>query len=239
MKAMVLAAGVGSRLAPLTTSVPKPMVEIAGRPLLEHTIQYLRDFDVRSVVMNLHYLPEVIANHFQHGDRWGMKIAYSHEQELLGTAGAVKKVAYLFTERFLVVYGDNLTSCNLRKFEEFHVRAGAAVSVALFKRDDTSQSGVAELDDSGRIRRFVEKPRLGQTDSNWVNAGLLIAEREIFDFIPEGAPVDFGRDVLPALIAAGKPVYGYRMTNNERLWWIDTPMDYQRVCSDFAQERAV
>jgi NDP-sugar pyrophosphorylase family protein len=105
--------------------------------------------------------------------------------------------------------------------------------VALFKRDDVSQSGVAELDGDRRIIRFTEKPRAGEISSRWVSAGILVLEPEVLDVIPSGRPSDFGRDILPPLLAVGRPVYGYCMGGTEKLWWIDTPEDYRRVCADW------
>ncbi len=233
MNAMLLAAGEGTRLRPLTDTAPKPMLPVAGKPLLQHVVERLVQSGIREIVINLHHQPEAITEHFGDGTKYGVRIAYSYEPRLLGTAGAVKKVAASFAETFLLVYGDNLTTCDLERLIEFHRRKQGIATVALFKRDDVSQSGVAELDGDARIIRFVEKPRAGEIGSRWVSAGILVLEPEVLDVIPTEQPSDFGRDILPALMAVGRHVYGYCMSGNEKLWWIDTPEDYRRVCADW------
>ncbi|MDP8980852.1 MAG: nucleotidyltransferase family protein [Acidobacteriota bacterium] len=224
---MLLAAGEGRRLRPFTDDRPKPMIAIAGRPILEHTVRLLARYGVRDLAINLHYHPESIVDHFGDGRRFGVRIQYSRESELLGTAGAVKKLESFFDEPFLVVYGDNLTDIDVERFSAFHRAHSALVTIALFHRENATASGIVGFADDGRVTRFLEKPRPDEIFSNWVNAGILIAEPAILAHIPSAGPSDFGRDVLPALLAAGLPVFGYRMTEN--LYWIDSPEDYQRT----------
>ena len=227
MKAMLLAAGEGRRLRPLTDKVPKPMLRVAGHPILEYNIRLLAQHEINELVINLHHHPEAISSYFGDGHRWGVSITYSYEPELLGTAGAVKRMAHLFTETFLVVYGDNLTTCDLRGFLAYHRRKGGIGMVALHYREDPTASGIAGLDGADRITRFLEKPGPEEVFSHWVNAGLLVLEPEVMDYIPADRPSDFGRDILPALLVDGQALYGYRMS--EQLWWIDTPADYERL----------
>jgi len=227
MKAMILAAGEGARLRPLTERMPKPMIPIAGRPILEHNIRLLAKHGIRELVINLHHCPEAITGYFGDGKAWGVSITYSYEPVLLGSAGAVKKVGHLFNGMFLVVYGDNLTTCNLQKLCAFHQEKGSAGTIALFHRDDPASSGIVELGEDAHIIRFLEKPTPDQMFSHWVNAGLLVFEPEVLEYIPADVPSDFGRDILPALIAASRRLYGYRMT--EDLQWIDTLEDYHYV----------
>ena len=130
-RAMVLAAGLGTRLRPLTDAVPKPMLPVRGKPLLEHHVEALAAAGVREIVINLHHFPGVIVDHFGDGRRWAVRITYSHEPELLGTAGAVKRVAHLFPEPFFVLYGDNYLRCALVALAGLHERAGAVASLAL------------------------------------------------------------------------------------------------------------
>jgi NDP-sugar pyrophosphorylase family protein len=145
---------------------------------------------------------------------------------LLGTAGAVKHLEKFFREAsFLVVYGDNFTDCALDRMLELHRRQSASCTIAVFHRDDVTASGIVDVDDNGRVSRFLEKPTPDQVFSHWVNAGVLAMEPRVLDFIPSGRPSDFGRDILPALLAAGESVYAYRMST-ERLLWIDSPQDY-------------
>lgn len=229
MKAIILAAGQGFRLRPLTDRIPKPMVLVAGKPILEHNLELLARYGVCEVVINLHHQPQTIVEHFGDGSRWGVHITYSFEPELLGTAGAVKRVREQFDSTFLVLYGDNLTTCDLGQLVVFHQAKGGIATIALHYRDDPSASGIADLDDQDRIIRFVEKPRPDQVFSHWVSAGILVLEPEVFDAIPDGTPSDFGRDLFPSLLARGEAIYGYRMSEGEDLWWIDTPEDLHRV----------
>lgn len=227
MRAIILAAGEGTRLRPLTERMPKPMVPIAGRPILEHNIRLLAKHGIRELAINLHHCPETITEYFGDGKAWGVSITYSYEPVLLGTAGAVKKVEHLFDETFLVVYGDNLTTCDLQQLCALHQEKGGIGTIALFHRDDPTSSGIVKLGEDEHIIRFLEKPAPCQVFSHWVSAGLLVLEPEVLDWIPTDRPSDFGRDVLPTLLQAGRPLYGYRMS--EGLWWVDTLEDHRRI----------
>ena len=237
MKAMILAAGQGTRLRPLTDHIPKPMVLVAGKPILEHNLELLTRHGISDVVINLHHQPQTIVDHFGDGSRWGVHITYSFEPELLGTAGAVKRVQEQFDSTFLVLYGDNLTTCDLTRLTVFHQAKGGIATIALHYRDDPTASGIATLDDRDRITRFVEKPMPHQIFSLWVNAGILVLEPEVLDVTPEGGPSDLGRDLFPSLLARGEAIYGYRMSQGEYLWWIDTPEDLQRVKAIWEERR--
>ena len=226
---MVLAAGHGTRLKPLTDRIPKAMVPVGGKPILEHTIEALRRSGVEELVVNLCHLPHVVSDHLGDGGRWGVKITYSIEKEALGTAGGVKKAASFFDGPFFVWYGDNLSGCDLTRLYAFHRTKGGIATIALFHRDEVTASGIAGLDEDGRITCFVEKPGPEQVFSHWVNAGIYILEPEVLEAIPGAGNPDFGRDVFPALLTRGAALYGYRMSEDEGLWWIDTPEDLRRV----------
>lgn len=226
---MLLAAGRGTRLKPLTDNIPKCMVRVRGKPVLEHNIEWLRKFGVERIVINLHHLPNVVMDYFGNGAKWGVEINYSVEDELLGTAGGVKKVEWFFDAPFFLWYGDNLSTCNVERMWRFHEAKGGVATLALFHRDDPTASGIVGLDGQDRILRFLEKPRPQQVFSNWVNAGIAVLEPQVLLNIPaEGAP-DFGRDVFPSMLESGLPMYGYRMAGEEKLWWIDTLHDLARV----------
>ena len=228
MKAMILAAGQGTRLRPITDEIPKPMAPLAGKPLLEYNIELLKKHDVREIAINLHYRPETITNHFGNGTKWGVQITYSWESKLLGTAGAVKKLESFFTDApFLLLYGDNLSNCNLTRLIDFHQAKKGIATIALYKREDVSQSGIAQLDKDARILRFLEKPRPEQVFSHFVNAGIYVLEPHILKYIPSEQPYDFSRELFPKLLNGGKRLYSYVMT--EELLWVDTPEDYQRA----------
>ena len=228
-KAMILAAGRGVRLRPLTDQVAKCMVPINGKPLLEHNVEWLRGYGVTQLVINLHHLPQVVVNYFGDGSKWEINITYSVEEELLGTAGGVKNVEWFFDGPFFVWYGDNLSTCNLDRLYHFHCDSCGIGTIALCYRQDPTSSGIVGLDNTGRVVRVLEKPRPDQVFSHWVSAGIFVLEPGVLDYIPvEGSP-DFGRDVFPALLADRQSLYGYRMSEDEGLWWIDTPQDLQRT----------
>ena len=229
LKAMILAAGRGTRLRPLTEQIPKCMVRVAGKPVLEHTVEWLLGFGVKEMVINLHYLPQVVVSYFGDGSKWGASITYSIEQELLGTAGGVKNVGWFFDGPFLLWYGDNMSTCKLDRLYEFHRAKGGIATIALHYRQDPTTSGIAGLDENERITRFLEKPRSNEVFSNWVCAGIYVLEPSVLGHIPAGGAPDFGRHVLPAMLADGQPLFGYRMQPDEELWWIDTVEDLQRV----------
>jgi NDP-sugar pyrophosphorylase family protein len=226
-KALLLAAGEGTRLRPITENISKCMVPIAGRPILEHNIDWLKSFGVTDLVINLHYLPEAITNHFGDGSNWGVQISYSRELELLGTAGAVKNMSSFFDKPFFVWYGDNLSTCRLDRLWELHQKRAGVATIALHYREDATQSGIVGIDENDRVVQFLEKPRTDQIFSHWVNAGILVLEKSVIEAIPSEIPADFGRDVFPALLTSGAALYGYRMSEDERLWWIDTPFDLE------------
>jgi NDP-sugar pyrophosphorylase family protein len=234
VKAMVLAAGEGVRLRPLTSDRSKCMVEVGGKPVLERNIEWLRRYGVRELVINLHHAADSVTGYFGDGSRFGVRISYSLEPQLLGTAGAVRKVAEQFTGPFFVWYGDNLSTCRLDQLWEFHVASGGLVTIALHEREDPTASGIAGLDERGRITRFLEKPRPHEVFSHWVNAGILVLEPEVIGAIPAGVAADFSRDVFPAMLEQDAAVFGYRMRGEERLWWIDTLADLERVEKQFA-----
>lgn len=228
-KAMILAAGRGTRLRPLTDTVPKCMARVAGKPVLEHNIEWVRKFGVTDLVINIHHMPEAVKNYFGDGKPWGVRITYSVEQELLGTAGAVKKVANFFDAPFFVWYGDNLSTCRLDRLWEGHLEKGGVAMIALHEREDPTQSGIVGLDENDRVLRFLEKPRPEQVFSHWVSAGIFVLEPQALEAIPSEGASDFGRDVFPILLDGGAALYGYRMSKDEGLWWVDTPADLQRV----------
>jgi NDP-sugar pyrophosphorylase family protein len=245
MKAMILAAGQGTRLRPLTERIPKCMVRIGGKPILEHTIEWLRRYGITEIIINLYHLPEAIRGYFGDGQRWGVQITYSLEDRPLGTAGGVKNVAWFLVvspvepfdgpfgsaqgRPFFVWYGDNLSTCRLDRLWEFHRVKGGIATIALYYRDDPSQSGIVGLDENDRITRFLEKPKPDQVFSHWVSAGIFLLEPQVLEAIPAVGAPDFGRDVFPALLARDQSLYGYRMSEGEGLWWIDTPEDLRRM----------
>lgn len=209
MKGMILAAGEGRRLRPLTDHLPKPMLPLAGRPLLEHTITYLRDCGVTDLAVNLYHLPQAVIEYFGDGSNWGVQLRYSVEEHLLGSAGGVKRLQNFFDDTFVIFYGDLLTWADLRPMIEHHRRSGVLATMGLYHVPDPWNRGIVQLDEAHNIVRFVEKPARDQVFSHLANAGIYILEPEVLDRIPAEMVYDFGHDVFPGLLAEGIRVAGY------------------------------
>jgi NDP-sugar pyrophosphorylase family protein len=209
MKALILAAGEGTRLRPLTLDRPKPMLPVGGRPMLEHLVCLLRQHAVTEVAINVHYKPQTIVEYLREGNQFGVSITYSLEQQLLGSAGAARKLDWFLDETFFVLYGDVLTDIDLSALAERHRRASAVATLALYEVEDPSRCGMVETDLDGRVTGFVEKPAPGQAHGRLANAGIYVVEPGVLDGIPRGTPYDFGADVFPDLVARGLPVHAY------------------------------
>ena len=226
MKAVVLAAGRGSRLRPLTDTCPKPMLPIGGRPLLQHIIQLLSTHGFDELVINLHHLAPQIRDFLGDGAHLGVRITYSMEPRLLGTAGAVRKVAdQLRDGPFLVYYGDNLTNFDLSDLWRAHARAQSQVTIGLLWMDAPTTRGIIGMDAAGRIDRLIEKPRPDQVFADYlVNAGVYVLEPSVLEQIPPTAPSDFAADVFPTMLQRGLALQGHRMRG--QLLSTDTPERY-------------
>jgi NDP-sugar pyrophosphorylase family protein len=229
-KAVILAAGEGTRLRPLTLDRPKPMVPIAGRPLLERTVEWLRDYGIGEVAINLHYRPEAIRDHFDDGRRFGVAITYSYEPTLRGTAGALKPMQAFLDDTFVIVYGDVLTDLDLGALIAFHRAApGAQMTLSLYRVPNPTEKGLVEIDATGRVLRFVEKPPPDQVFTDLASAGIIIAEPAILDFIPDEGFDDIGHHLLPRLLAAGVPMYGWPLPEGAYLMDIGSPEQYAQA----------
>ncbi len=209
MKGMILAAGEGRRLRPLTDHLPKPMLPIGGKPLLEHIIIHLRDCGVTDLAVNLYHLPGAVMDYFKDGSRWGVSLRYSVEEQLLGSAGGVKRLQSFFDETFVVFYGDLLTWADLRPMIALHRWAGVLATMGLYHVVDPWNRGIVQLDEQQKIVRFAEKPPREQVFSNLANAGIYVLEPEVLSRIPAEQMYDFGHDVFPNLLAEGQPIAGY------------------------------
>lgn len=208
MKAMILAAGEGTRLRPLTLSLPKPMVPIVGTPLLERTLFWLADQGVTEAAVNLFHRPQVIPDYF--GDRFAdIRLHYFFEETLRGTAGGLKAAEQVFRDApFFVIYGDNLIRADLRRLLGFHNSQGGVGTVGLFHHPNPTAAGIVAAEPDGRITRFVEKPPADQVFSDMANAGVYVLDPAVLEVIPSDIPSDFGRDIFPRLLALGQPLYG-------------------------------
>ena len=219
MKAFIMAAGYGTRLEPLTIAVPKPMVPIVNLPTMRHNLELLKKHGFVDICANIHYHPEQIENYFSDGESCGVSLAYSYEEQLLGTAGGVRKMATELAstnETFLVLSSDALTDIDLGKLVAFHKSKKALVTMALAEVADVSQFGIVVVNDEGRISGFQEKPAPEAAKSSKANSGIYVFEPEILKLIPEG-PYDFGRQLFPRLVAEKAAVFGYPMTE----YWSD------------------
>lgn len=217
MKAMIMAAGVGSRLMPLTIDVPKPMIPMGNIPLMENTVHLLKKHACTEIISNLHYHADMINNYFKDGRDIGVSMQYSNEDELMGTAGGVKKCEWFLDDTFVVMSGDALSDVDLTKLWEEHKKRGALATIALKNVEEVEHFGVVVTDENGRIERFQEKPSRGVALSNAANTGIYIFEKEIFRHIPSKQFYDFGKQVFPHLVKIGAPFYGVNI--NE--YWCD------------------
>ena len=205
-----MAAGLGTRLRPLTDFLPKPMVPIANRPVLHHLLNLLARHDIREVGINIHVFPELLKAYFGDGSALGMSIQWSEEAVLLGTAGGTKKLEdYWGREPILVTSGDGLHDVDVTALIGHHQRTGGLATLAVKPVGDPSAYGVVILDRDTRVRGFQEKPHRDEARSDLANCGVYVIEPELLDRIPADIQYDFGTDVWPALVAAGEPVYAY------------------------------
>ncbi len=202
MRAMVLAAGLGTRLRPLTYEITKPMVPVLDRPVMEHIVELLGRHGFDEVIANLHYFPDSIREYF------GERLQYRVEEELLGTAGGVRGCADFFgDEPFLVISGDALTDIDLTRFVERHRSSGGVATLAVKKVADTSEYGVVLHDSDGRITGFQEKPAPEEALSDLGNCGIYMFEAKIFDYFPARPFVDWANDVFPVLLENDVPFH--------------------------------
>jgi len=234
MKVMILAAGEGTRLQPLTLSVPKVLLPIAGVPLIRRILTWLRIHGILDVAINLHYRGDTIRNTLGDGSEMGMSIMYSPEETMLGTAGGVKRVEDFFDGPFIVHYGDVLTNFSLTDMVRFHQAKRAAATLSILKVAEPRSAGVVEMDTEGRIISFTEKPAERTVSSNLESGGTYILEKEVLDYIPADSPSDFGHDVFPAILAGNLPVYGYVLKDDDYLVDIGTIEKYRQANEDMA-----
>jgi NDP-sugar pyrophosphorylase family protein len=231
MKAMILAAGEGTRLRPLTSTQPKPMLPVADIPTLEWIVLWLRAYGIREMAMNLSWLPETVERYFGDGARFGVRLHYSIEETILGTAGGVKRLESLFDAPFVLVYGDVLTDFDLGALIRFHQSQapGPKVTLSLTPVPNPTECGIVGVDAAGRIKRFVEKPKADEVFSDLANAGVLIVEPEILASIPPETFYDFSLDLFPRLMAQGVPFYGWTIPTDNYLIDIGSHEKYARV----------
>lgn len=221
MKAVIIAGGLGTRLRPLTYNTPKPIVLVANRPFIVHQIEHLKQHGIKEIILNLHYLPDMIQNVLGDGSEFGVKIYYSIEREPMGTAGAVKNAEKFFDNEPLVVFnGDILTDINVSKVVELHKKKKAKATLTLTTVEDPTPYGLVLMDENQRVCEFMEKPsweRLEGISAREINAGIYVLDPSVFKDVPSDAPSMFERDLFPKLLQRGEPIYGYI----SKRYWID------------------
>jgi mannose-1-phosphate guanylyltransferase/phosphomannomutase len=204
-----MAGGEGTRLRPLTSNQPKPMVPICGKPCMEHIVELLALHGFDDVVITLAFQPQAIRGYFGAGDSLGVNIGYSVEESPLGTAGSVRLAARALGDTFLVISGDALCDIDLSKIVDFHRENGAAVTIGLKSVENPLEFGIVVTDETGRVERFLEKPSWGEVFSDTINTGIYVVEPEVLEQIPTDRPFDFSKELFPLLLEQGLPMYGY------------------------------
>lgn len=230
MKALFLAGGMGTRLKPLTDDLPKPMVPIMNKPLLERNMANLKKYGIHDIVISTCYKSKYIQEYFGDGSKFGLAIEYVCEDIPLGTGGAIKKTGHLYDDTFLVFNADILCNMDYGNLIKFHKSQSAAVTIAVTRVDNPSAYGVIEYDENDYAVSFTEKPKAEEIKSNYINAGVYVIEPEILREIPENRPVSVEREIFPALLKDGKKVAVYKGGS----YWMDigTPEKYLQTHED-------
>lgn len=237
MKAMVMAAGMGSRLEPITLHLPKPLIPILNKPLMDIILERLSDIGITDVISNTYYLSEQIIERYKHNNL-GINFNYITEDELSGTAGGLKKCEFFFqdVEDFVVMSGDILTDADIKKGIEIHKSSGAIATIGVKKipHEFVSHFGVVVADEEGYITEFQEKPPINEAKSNMINTGIYIFNRRIFDYIPENTFYDFAKNVFPKLLET-RQINVFEITG----YWSDvgTINQYQQTNKDVFEGR--
>jgi NDP-sugar pyrophosphorylase family protein len=213
--AFILAGGKGTRLRPITNEIPKPMVPLHDKPILQHALDLFKKYGITEIVMSIGYKGEKIKEYFGNGSRFGVNITYVEETEPLGTAGPLNLARQYLTDTFVMCNADELKNIDLNEMYLFHKDNGALASIALTTVSDPSQYGVAKLTGS-KILEFIEKPEAGTAPSNLINAGLYILEPAVLDIVPKGVS-SIERDVFPKVATDGK-LFGFPFSGQ----WFDT-----------------
>lgn len=230
MQAVILVGGQGTRLRPLTLTVPKPMLPVMDRPFLTFQIELCKRHGIRDIILSTAYLPEVFEEYFGDGSRLGVRLTYVTEDEPLDTCGAVKNVERYLEGTFFVFNGDVLTDLDLSALLAYHRQKGSKATISLTRVEDPTAYGLVPLDRQGRIMEFVEKPSWDRVATDLINAGTYVLEPEVLQHVPEGEPYSFERQLFPELLKSGVPMYGFPSD----AYWLDigTPAKYLQAHYD-------
>lgn len=216
MKAIVLVGGQATRLRPLTLKLPKALIELQGKTIVEHVLDLFKKYGITEIIFSVGYLKDQIKDYFGDGKKFGLTISYLEETQPLGTAGSLKLLPQKITETFITCNGDELKEIDIDDMLKFHRRNKCWATLALTRVDNPSMYGVARME-GPKILEFVEKPKKQQAPSNLINAGFYILEPEVFDLIPDKSEVMFEYDIFPQLAEQGK-LCGYEFSGQ----WFDT-----------------
>ncbi len=227
MQAIILAGGNGTRLRPLTQELPKPMIPVLNKPLMEYTVELLKKHNIDDIGVTLKFLPQYIKDYFTDGEKWGTRITYFEEETPLGTAGSVKAAENFIQDTFIVISGDALTNIEIPKILAYHKSIHADVTIVLSKQENPLEYGVVLTNTDGRITSFCEKPQWENVITNTVNTGIYIIEKKVLEKIPVNTVFDFSNDLFPLLLKENANIYGY-ITED---YWSDlgTPEAYLRA----------
>jgi mannose-1-phosphate guanylyltransferase len=230
MQALILVGGEATRLRPLTCNTPKSMVPVLNTPFLEHVFRYLGGHGVKDIVLAQGFLPKPMADYFQDGSRFGIKLTYALEPKPMGTAGAVKNAEKYLDDIFLVLNGDVFTDLDITAMLQFHRQRRAKATIALSPVEDPTSYGLIETTSDGRVTRFMEKPSWDQITTNMINAGTYILDKEILKGAPADANFSFERQLFPNLLNQGESVYAFPSS----AYWVDigTPEKYLQLQRD-------
>jgi mannose-1-phosphate guanylyltransferase len=233
MQALILAGGEGTRLRPLTLTVPKPVVPLVDRPLIRYMIEWLSRHGVDDIIMACGFLAAGVRDVLGEGGNGGPRLRYVEEPEARGTAGAIKFAQRFLDERFLALNGDLLTDFDLTALIELHEKRGAKSTLALYPVEDPSAYGLVRRREDGEIVEFVEKPDPAQIDTDEISAGAYVLERSVLDLVPEDREVSIEHEVFPELVGEG--LYGLRLPG----YWMDigTPQRYLEASWDILERR--
>ncbi|HEX4283358.1 MAG TPA: NDP-sugar synthase [Solirubrobacteraceae bacterium] len=234
MQALILAGGEGTRLRPLTSTIPKPVVPLVGRPFISYMLRWLHEHGVKDVILGCGFMADQVRAVLGDGSGLGIRLRYLEEPRPLGTGGALKFAEDLLDDRFFMLNGDVLTDIDLTEQLAQHERTGARATLALYPVEDPSAYGLVRLDADGSVNDFVEKPGLEELDTNLISAGAYILERDVLDgMAPAGTNISIERDVFPTLI--GRGLYGYEASG----YWLDigTPDRYLKGTYDILEAK--
>ncbi len=236
MRAMILAAGDGTRLRPITLETPKILVPLFGRPVVLYIMSWLKSHNISKIALNLHHLSDKVCDYLGDGSSFNMAISYSWEETLLGTAGAIKKMSSFFDGTFIVVSGDTVTNFNLTEMIRLHKERNSKATIALIETSIPEGGGLVKIDDKGKVLSFLEKPKFEEIGGRssapvLINAGTYILEQQVLDYIPEGRFCDFGRDVFPKLLELGIPMFTYKLNQDDIFIDVGTIKKYKQANS--------